>query len=457
MNEPSVTTGVRRSRRGGLRITIPVAILLVLVGLGIELRGRSAEVPPRPTGPNVLLLVMDTTRGDRCSINGYPRPTTPRLARFAQDAVVYRRAYVPAGWTGPSHASLFTGLRPDRHGFLAGVRMYLAQEPTTLAEALQAAGWRTAAWSSNAYVTPDFGFGQGFEQFRTTLEPPRPRGLVAGRQHRLALEFMKATAERGEPFFVFVNDIQPHAPYVPPPDFQALFVDPAVPAEEVERARWFDPNRAFLFLTDPDQIPPDVMRLRSDLYDAEIASLDASVGDFLDGMEQAGLLENTIVIVTSDHGEHFGEAGRVEHLYSLHLPILHVPLVVRVPGRLAGGIAVDDPVRLEDLAPTILEACGLDVPPGLDGESLFRLDPARPRVARASYGRQPQPKLERGQVPEAMLRGLRSVLDGRWHLIRDSAGVERLYDIEADPSESNDRSGDQPDVCWRLRELLPER
>ena len=441
----------RRTRFAGVLIAV-----LAIAAFGIWRIGRSDEIGPGRAGPNVLLIVMDTTRGDRCTFNGYDRPTTPRIAAFAEDAVVFRRAYVPGGWTGPTHASLFTGLRPEHHGLLNGIRLYLTQEALTVAEVLHQAGWRTAGWSSNAYVSPDLGLSQGFEQFHMLLEPPRPDGKTAARIHRLALDYMKNANARGESFFVFINDIQPHAPYAPPEEYEKSFIDASTPRAKIELVRRYDPERGHRFLTDRSVIPDDMMKIRSDLYDAEIAALDAAVGDLLDAVREANLLDDTIVIITSDHGEHFGEGGRVEHNYSLYHPILHVPLVVRIPGRMEGGRTVDAAVRLEDLAPTIFEACGVDVPSGLDGESLFQIDPANPRIVRASFGPQPPPRV-RVVVPPELRRALRSVIDGRWHLVRDSAGVERLFDLDADPLEAHDLAVERPDIRDRLRELLPER
>src|SRR6185295_19295341 len=130
-------------------------VLLALAGCGD---------PPKPaTRPNVVLLVMDTTRGDRCGFDGYARPTTPRLDAFAKDAVVFTDAWAPAPWTAPSHASLFTGLRPEHHGVMDGVRPFLAEDATTLAERFRAAGWRTGCFTNNDYISKDYGLSQGFE------------------------------------------------------------------------------------------------------------------------------------------------------------------------------------------------------------------------------------------------------------------------------------------------------
>ena len=459
----SETTFRRFRGRGRVAAVVAVACAaLSSVRCADPDAGASTDNAARPGGPSVLLLVMDTVRADRCSINGYARPTTPRLAAFAQDAVVYRNAYVPGGWTGPTHVSLFTGLRPEHHGFYFGNRLYLTDEAHTLAEALTAGGWSTAAFSGNAVITPEFGMGQGFSRFvsKELFEPPYPR---TDDGHAMAFAFMESVRRRGRPFFVFINDFQPHVPYAPPEPFASRFVDPDAPTAMVSRERGLDAARSIRYLFDSTAIPPANLKVRSDLYDAEIASVDDSIGNLLDRMQAAGLLEDTIVIVTSDHGEHFGERGYVEHVGSLFRPILHVPLVVRVPGQLDGGTVVESPVRLEDVFPTILEACGVPVPSPIDGESLLSLDPDRPRVARALYGRQTLRSLRLG-LPDLPLerfeRVLRSVIDGRWHLVRatddDELLFEHLFDIQNDPLEATDIAAQHSDVVARLRAMLPE-
>jgi len=417
-----------------------------LLAIAILVTGGLACSEPDPEephdGPSVLVLVMDTVRADRCSFQGYAPTTTPRLARFAEEAVLYQNAYVPGGWTGPVHASLFTGLRPENHGFLLGNRLYLTDGQRTLAELLSMSGWSTAAFSGNLIVAPDYGMSQGFHRFEMFLEPPQPRSAEI---HAGALEFMKSVRGRGRPFFVFINDFEAHTPYDPPESFAQKFVADDAPAELVRHERLLDTPRSVLYLFDPSAIPPAAMKVRSDLYDAEIASLDDEVGKLLDDMKAAGLLENTIVVIASDHGEHFGERGNVEHFGSLYRPILHVPLMVRVPGRLEGG-RVDDIVRIEDLFPTILAACGMPIPGVLDGESLLDLDPSRPRVARAWHGPRPFGTL-RLELAEFPLH--------EFDRVTRSAIYAELFDVDADPLETTNVIADHLDVRDRLRALLP--
>ena len=434
-------------------LTTAVAALAAF-GLA-RLASPEVDSPEPPAGPNVLVLVIDTVRADRCSFNGYGRATTPRLEELARDAVVYRNAYAPAGWTAPVHASLFTGLRPEHHGLVWGNRIYLRDGVETLAERLSASGWSTGAFSGNMLVSPDYGMAQGFGWFQMMLEPPYPR---TDETHERALDFMKLARRGRRPFLVFVNDFQPHTPYAPPESFAQRFVSPDAPPADVARERRLDTARSVRYLFDPSAIPPEAMAIRSDLYDAEIASLDDAIGRFLDDAKAAGLLDNTIVVILSDHGEHFGERGHVEHFASLYRPILHVPLIIRAPGRLDGGRTVDDVVRIEDVFPTILDLCGLETPDGIDGETLLTVHPLRPRAARAYHGPQPYENL-RPALPDVPLERLdrvtRSVIEESWHLVVSTDGRVELFDVESDPLEATNIAVDHPDVVDRLSAFLP--
>jgi len=196
----------------------------------------------------------------------------------------------------------------------------------------------------------------------------------------------------------------------------------------------------------------------SDLYDSEIAELDAEIGRFVQELGRAGILDETLLIVTSDHGENLGDHGMASHKSSLHRSIRHIPLVLRLPGVFDGGRTVDDVVRLEDLFPTILEVCRIEVPPGIQGKSIN--GETAGRVSRAHHA-QPGPlliqklrRLHPGADTSRLETSIDAVFDGRYHYIRYSAGREELYDVTLDPGEKRDLSGTSPTVLDRLRALL---
>jgi arylsulfatase A-like enzyme len=461
-----VTQPIRRARgepRSGDGSHARTASRAVAVGAAIvaACAAAAAIVASRGSGParpNVLLLVMDTTRGDRCSIDGYPRPTTPRLEEFAKDATVFRDAWSPANWTAPAHASLFTGLRVEHHGMHRGNRRYLADGIGTLAERLAADGYSTACFSNNSVVSQEFGLTQGFR----TLVPLFDRHDLpypwAHTTHDEAALWARSEARAGRPFFLFINDMEPHIPYTPVPEMAARFVRGAPTQTQTAAASAYEYPHTLGYSLHVEEMPDAERELLSDLYDAEIATLDAEIGVLLDQFRADGLLDSTLVVVAGDHGENLGEHHLWEHSLGLHRTLLHVPLVVRYPGRFDKGRVVGDVVRLEDVYPTVLETCGIPVPAGLDGVSLTRDLPGR--IARAVQFPQDERRdgIEKlfGPVPALtpLLRGVESAYDGRFHFLRYSDGAEELFDVGQDPDETRDLHGERPDVAARLRGLL---
>ena len=440
-----------------LRFAIVLAVIAgIAAGRSVAHRfGRVARSP----GPNVVLIVMDTTRADRCSFLGYARPTTPRLAELAKSSTVFTDAWAPCCWTGPSHASLFTGLSPRNHGLQDGIRLYLAPEATTLAERFKDAGWRTACFSNNDVVSPQFGLTQGFDLLDAAYRHPSRPYPFATESHEKALEWATSKDADGKPFFLFINDMEPHLAYAPPAEMAAKFVRGEPSADELTEARRFQFPWSVGFNLGVVDVTPKQIALLSDLYDAEIATLDAEIGRLLDGLEAAGMLENTIVVITADHGEYLGEHHRLGHTFGLHRTVLRVPLLVRFRGRFDGGRQVSDLVRLEDVAPTLLELCGVAVPPDLDGKSLTSDLPGR--IANAEFGTQQRyiPEIRR-TFPHADLSmfstTIRSWCDGRLHYIRDSTGREELYDVVADPDEAIDLAPGGGPGLERMRKLAAE-
>lgn len=428
------------------------AAVVAIAAAAIHLRRTSA-----PAGPNVLILVLDTVRADRCSLLGYPRPTTPRLDAFAADAVTFTEAWTSSGWTGPSHAALFTGLGPERNGFDQPPRQFLAEAHTTIAERLRAAGWATGCFSDNNVVSAEFGLVQGFEHVEPLSDLTRRPYPWAPATHAAAFAWAQEQDAAGRPFLLFVNDMECHGPYTPDREIASRFLPRDASAAEVEAARAFAFPRNVAVMVGAERLPARTRSLLSDLYDAELAGLDAHVGAFLDRFREAGLLDRTLVVIVSDHGEHFGEHGLLDHVASLHRPIRHVPLVVRYPGRFDGGRRETDLVRIVDVVPTVLEVCGLPPPPGMDGLPLSR--DLGGRITRAwyapndDYGRRVG-KYVPGADMSPVTRGVAAVFDGHHHLIRWSDGREALYDLARDPGETDDILSRAPAAADRLRPLL---
>lgn len=434
------------------------SIALVLAALGVAAAATASHLRDDAPRPNVLLLVMDTTRADRCSFMGYERPTTPRLDEFAKDAVTFRNAWSAANWTGPAHASLFTGIGPDLHGFLSAQRPFLDAERPTMAESLAAAGYATGCFSNNPLVSPGFGLTRGFETIDPLYERvlPMPWARVA---HEEGAAWAEAAHAAGKPFFLFINDVEPHQPYEPPAAESAAFVRGHPSPRQMAEARAFESTRSLAHSLGVDEQDAGMLDLLSDLYDAEVRSLDREIGTLLDRLRDSGLLDTTIVVIVGDHGEMLGENGLLDHGSGLHRAVLHVPLLVRFPGAFDAGRVVRDVVRIEDVAPTILELCRL---PGLDGAKGISL--ARDLPGRIARAEQPADNWVGMRAlrdfPAADSSGLRvriqSVHDGRFHLLRFPGGRVALYDVDDDPGERNDLASREPREVERLLRLSAE-
>ena len=419
-----------------------------------------ALVEPAARAPNVLLLVMDTVRADRCGFLGYERATTPHLDRFAARGVTYTNAWSPSRWTVPSHASLFTGLLPASHECRPSLGTTLRQDVPTVAETLQDAGYATAAYVSNPAFDMDPGLLRGFGVVRRVYGLERPPGAAAplcDELHGMARAWVHSTLRGERPFFLFVNDVDPHSPYQPHPDQQQRLVREDATLAEIAAGRRYDAAVAIAHNFDRERLRPRALAILSDLYDAEIATIDMFVGKFLTELERDGALENTLVIITSDHGEYLGSHGLLDHMHGQHQEVLRVPLLISGAGAAAAATRVDDIVRLEDIAPTILEVCGVAPPAPVEGRSLLLALPGR--VARGESPFNPFALSPGDVAPEApaaipRVRPCKSVARGTWHLIAYDDGTSELYDRSQDLGETSDVAADHPELVAELRALL---
>ncbi len=389
--------------------------------------------------PNVILIVMDTASGERCSLNGYSRKTTPHLEEIAREGLNFTNTWSPSGWTGPAHASMFTGLRPEHHGFHYGNRLFLRKQDITLAERLLEVGYRTACFTNNAYITAEYGLKQGFEHHVSLFEEEDLTYPTATLTHEMALDWVRKVSGAGDRFFLFINHMEPHFEYTPPQEFAEEFAGDRWNGEERAAADRLNEYDLFKHNIGQVEVPPGIRDLLSDLYDGEIACLDREIGGFVSDIEAQGLLENTLLVITSDHGENLGRHGLLDHKASLHRTLLYVPLVIRLPGGVRGGEVLNEVVRLEDLFPTILEVCGLSAPKGIDGESL--LGDLGARKARATCGF-PEKYLDSMEKRlggrygfERVMVNITSEFDGRFHRIEYSDGRRLVFDVLNDPLE----------------------
>lgn len=414
--------------------------LLALLGLLV------ACSPAAPSErPNVLLVVLDTTRADLLSAYDHPAPTSPHLEKLAREGALLTRAYSTDFWTLPSHASLLTGLYPSEHGATSETNR-LGPGVETLAEHLAGAGYSTAGFVSNPWISRETGFAQGFGSFTETW---REAGQPPDRQAvERAGRFIANEARARRPFFVFVNLNDAHMPYSPDPQ---VLHEVAPRAHSVERTRrlkrlvgtWEYLAGAVVL----DATDLDILR---DLYQGELRTVDGHLGELVAALTAAGVLNDTLVIVTADHGENLGEHGLIDHMLSMYDTTIRVPLVIRFPSRVEAGRVVPEVASLVDVLPTILDAVGIEPPAGA-GRSLLGDTPAAPRGFVIAENERPHNGirlLETG-FPEFDT----SKIDGRMRMLRTdrykliwSEGRVELYDLEADPGEQRDLGAEMPQL-----------
>jgi arylsulfatase A-like enzyme len=461
--------GPRRRRRTARVASLGIGASILLLALGqrglrtlqraMTLRG----LPAASAGaPNVLLIILDTVRGEELSLYGYPKPTTPHLTKWAAQGTVFEHAIASAPWTLPSHGTIFTGQLGERLGgtWLTPVRI----ATPTLAEVLRSRGYRTAGFTGNLlYTSYESGLTRGFIDFhdypvslkQIFLHAPIVQTVffqsIAEAQSRYDLkqavrklnlhtvrlpadEYVPAqsitdrflhwqAAVGSHPYFAFLNYFDAHAPYRSPPAFRAVFASG-------DRGR--------------------------NGYDAAIAFLDSELDRLFDTLQQRGVLDRTIIVVGSDHGELFGEHGLRGHANSLFLPLLRVPLVLRYPPRVPAGRRIAEVVSLRDLPATILALAG-SPSDGLSGISLSRTwmppgedAPGSPPISQVIKSREGDAKGRNATT------WLESILDERYHYIRSGLGKEELYAWRTDSLELIDLAGTPlgKDVARDLRARL---
>ena len=433
----------------------------LLIGLSLQL---GCGEPAAPSRRNILLVTIDTLRADHLSSYGYERDTSPVIDALAAEGVRFDNAIVQWPKTAPSFASIFTATYPKDNGIVRRVGLRLPQEFKMLAEVLKEQGFATHAVVSNGAVASEFNFDQGFDTYIETwkLTPPAdgqdPTG--AGSVTRLA-QAVIGDHDPGQPFFLWVHYLDPHFPYEAPEPLTDMY----------ENDAYFDPNEQIEIKEVPIRqmagIGTDqVLNERTDLayyiarYDAEIAYADAKIGELLEFMGDRGLLENTLTILTSDHGESLGEHSYYfDHGRFGFQPGLRVPLVFHYPGVLEPHVD-PDPVELIHLSPSILDFAGVELDENrwMQGRSLT------PRLMGSSRGARPAFS-QAGYATERKWQQI--VQDRRFKLMNVIAGDEQrwvggkgvfltLYDLENDPGETVNVLDEFPEAAQRLSRSLDQ-
>lgn len=422
---------------------------LVLAGLISMAALGACKAPP---SPNIVLITIDTLRADHCSAYGYGLVTTPRLEKLSGEGVRVETALVPMPSTGPAHASLFTSRYPLAHRVLKNGHI-LDDEYPVLAEMLEEAGYRTAAFVSSFVLDDRFGFGQGFDSYDDDfrgadgsykniqtwegIEVPGEFDRRANETTDRAISWLRENGRRGG-FFLWIHYMDPHEPYDPPEPWRVQYVKPEMGRRNLRRA--------------------------VALYDAEIAFTDREVGRFLDELDDVSPPEATLVVLTADHGEGLLDHGFMGHGPILYEETLRVPLLFRWSEKIPAGSVIQGPVEIVDVVPTILGLAG--IPPGervLQGRDLTSalttgaaLDPEhRVFFERRVY--------EKERVPVFPVEGVvygrpfrvrgdkYGVRQGSWKYIEaPMEGTRELYDLSSDPTERTNLLSRHPQLASEL-------
>ena len=410
-----------RRGRHALRAALLLGVALALAAC--ERPVPRAELAERLGGlerPHLVLILVDTLRADWTSPYGDPRDTSPELARWAERGAVFEQVRAQSSWTKISMASLFTSLWPSRHAIFEA-QDALSEGASTLAELLSEAGYKTYGVQCNGWLDQSFGFHQGFDRYLF------PRGAGANLEH---------------------SQIWPHA--------DRIYEEAVRLIEEHDPA---DPMFLYLHFMDVHEYaaPPEFKTFGEDDTGAYLAAIrwdDDALERVREKLEKAGLLDDAVIVFASDHGEAFGENGKVGHARNVLTSTLATPLVMRFPFPVE-PIRVRSQVRNVDIAPTLLELAGLPVPEHYDGRSLLPLltgaEPEQDRVNFAGLG---TPLYKDASVQIA-------VSDGRWTYARnippDESEAEFLFDRSVDPGENVNLIELEPGAAREMRELLDEK
>lgn len=389
-----------------------------------------------PHARNVIVLTVDTLRASKLRpYNRRSRVRTPAFDAFAAQSTLFERAQTPENWTKPSVASILTSLFPATHGAKNDASR-LPQSVTTLAEIYQEADFETASFLANGYVSRAFGFDQGWDHYTNYIR--ERKNTNASNVFGEAADWIEE--HKDEPFFVYIQTIDPHVPYDPPSDYLRMYDARGDYDGQVQN------RRTHLLLEDAKRRPPrvtfsdsDVERLTA-LHDGEISYHDQHFGEFLEKLDEWGLDENTVVVVTSDHGEEFNEHGSWGHGHSIFQELLHVPLVVRYPG-VGEARRVPQVVSTMGIAPTVLEATGIDVPDEFEGNSLMPF-------VRGNTAPGPWVAFSDFQENRRVIRG------GDWKLVLRSSLTYVLFDLANDPRERNELNGREHPIAMRYLRIL---
>jgi arylsulfatase A-like enzyme len=401
------------------------ALCLTIVG---ACGAPSLDPPPGTSPSNVIILLVDTLRADHVGCYGYKRDTSPNLDAFAEEAIRFETVTSQAPWTNPSVASILTSLYPSTHHLMTfkkdGKIRRLADSATTLAEALRDNGYHTAAITTNPWISRNTGLDQGFDTFKRLRVGKGGESAPAPELNGKALEWL--TTLSAEPFFLFLHYMDVHGPYLPPEPYRSMFSDPETPPRLLtDREKKWIPR--YLKIDGAETLDVYI-----DRYDGQIRFWDDHFAELMERLASGGFLDNTIILVTSDHGEEFLDHGGWNHGPKLYEEQIAVPMIMRLPADRHRASTIPDEVELIDIMPTILSLAGIDPVTGQQGDDLSPLIAGEPWQPRPAFS---EAAVKGGGFP--LPKGvLKSVRVGDIKTIANlTTGEAMAFDLSTNPRE----------------------
>ncbi len=425
--------------------------------------------------PNIILIVMDAVRPDHLSCYGGQRRTSPNIDTLAQNGALFENCFAASVWTPPSHGALFTGKYPSQCGTI-GRHQWLDGSHITIAEFMRRQGYRTGGVGS-AWISRSRGFDYGFEDFLEQWQHFSWKELrfSLDRLMRKAYDWVTHSSDGGDyaglqwfqrwidrahrqgPFYGFFRFLSAHSPYAPPPRFKRQFEPQLTSTDNVRKLRFLANKGRFSYMARRLEVSEREWQILQSWYDANILYIDSLIGRLVEWLDRRRLLDSTLIVLTADHGENFGDHGLADHQYCIYDTLLHVPLIIAGPKEIVpSGIRISSLVSLVDVFPSLAQVIGAqnDLPGDVVGQTFFPLGAASVREAAfAEYGFPYSfntfSRLHPDFSPEKFSRAFKAVRGMAYKYILASDGNHELYDLTTDP-------GEQVDVITQFPELAAE-
>jgi len=428
------------------RVSPALRAWLFVMALLLALLSGCGEEPPY----NVVIITIDTLRSDHLGCYGYSRPTSPRIDQFAGEGALFENVVCQSSQTLPSHASIFLGTNPRTHLTISHESVVDPDE-TTLAEILKSKGYVTGAFISSHALDSKYGLDQGFDTYwevhKEATIPERQALKVREADATTTLGVLpwleRHAASR---FFLWVHWFHPHRPYDPPPRYHQAF------AAGYTGTATSDPEFIMKVWREEIRLVPEDVAYLSGCYDGEVAFSDAQVGHLLDALSSMNLMENTIVIVTADHGELLYEhENYFGHDIALYDECIMIPLIIHVPGQDPARRRIGELVQSLDILPTVLDLVGIKCPREAEGKSLMPLLGGSQEPTTEAAFSETYPFPEKCEPRHAVRTADEKLI---WKEVRQAPLLKEYYDLGADPGETENLFGDLPSGAVRLDSVL---